>query len=192
MLVIPKNSNNIFTILGIDPGSTLLGIALLFVNIDTLQIVGSNAWTINGAKLAGKDTWSDELYGNRVSRILAIEETLVNTFNYYQPLIISCESPFINSAFPAAGIALTEVLSTIRSAVMRYDVWHQLYLIPPSSVKNAVGAKGAAGKDSVKEKVLELDLKYNGDVPIQSLDEHSLDALAVAYSIYCTKVLGKI
>jgi Holliday junction resolvasome RuvABC endonuclease subunit len=55
-------------------------------------------------------------------------------------------------------------------------------MIDPPSVKKAVGATSHAKKDEVKAALARLpDLNYNGPVPLEMLDEHSIDALAVAY-----------
>lgn len=185
MLHIPADSTSLFNIIGLDPGSNHFGISVITVNMQTMKIVCSDAWTINGEKLAGKSNFIEEIHGGRVNRILAIEDNLLEVFNYYRPTLVASEAPFINNAFPQAGIALSEVLVTIRRAVMRYDAWKMLYLIPPSLVKNAVGAGGAGKKDIIKEKVLAIEeLNYQGFVPMISLDEHSIDALAVAYARY--------
>jgi Holliday junction resolvasome RuvABC endonuclease subunit len=185
MLTIPKDSLCEFSIIGLDPGSNAFGIAVLNINIETKKIVSSDAWTIFAERLAGKNNWVEEVHGGRVNRILAIEENLLAVFLEYNPNIIATESPFIHSSFPAAGIALTEVLSAIRRAVIRYDSWKKIFLIPPSSVKNGVGAGGGVNKVSVRDKVLELtELNYSGVIRIEDLDEHAIDSLAVAYTKY--------
>jgi len=181
MLHLP-GSSPIVTIVGIDPGTSTLGVAILFVNIETQKIELSIAWTLNGNKLSGKDSWTEEMHGGRYSRIAALEENLLQIFNYYQPLIIVSESPFINNRFPQAGIALTEVVVAIRRAVVTYDPWRELHVIDPPTIKKAVNAAGNATKEVMKEKVMELtDLNYNGMIPLVQLDEHSIDALSVAY-----------
>jgi Holliday junction resolvasome RuvABC endonuclease subunit len=154
---------------------------VLGFDLTTFDIVFSDAWTLIGKKLAGKDRWITDLHGERNGRIRAIEEELLRIFNYYQPLLIASESPFINSKFPQAGLALTVVVCAIRQAVMNYDLWKSLDLIDPPTVKMAVGAPGNAPKEIVKEKIMQLpNLNYVGTTPIALLDEHSIDALAVA------------
>ena len=107
---------------------------------------------------------------------------LLGIFNYYKPFSIASESPYISNQFPQAGLVLTEVICAIRRAVMRYDSWQNLNLIDPPTIKKSVGAMGNAKKEMMKEKVLSLtDLRYNGIVPIEELDEHAIDALAVSY-----------
>ncbi len=188
MLTMPQNSTPLVSIVAFDPGSQMFGVAVLDFNIETLEIVSTEAWTLNAAKLAGKNTWIEELEGNKASRLHALHIALVRLFNYVQPLEIASESPFINQKFPQAGLVLTEVITTIRTAVRQHDVWKVLELIDPPTIKMAVGAPGNANKDVMKEKILSLipQLNYSGEVPPEQLDEHSIDAIAVAYCRYKT------
>lgn len=174
--------DNTFDILGMDPGSNKFGFSLLEVNIDNLDLVSSVAWTIDANDLAKNFQTVLETHGDRMARIHGLQNYIYKILNIYNPLYVASEAPFINNRFPAAGIALTEVLSTIRQALIEYDPEKELYLIPPSNVKNAVKAKGGDDKDIIKQKVCALDLKYKGDVNIENLDEHSIDALAVGYA----------
>jgi Holliday junction resolvasome RuvABC endonuclease subunit len=183
MLQIPADSPSVINIFSIDPGTTMLGVAVITIDINTCQIIQSNAMTLNGDRLSRELYWLKDNMGDRFSRIYAIENQLVDLLNYYQPLIVASESPFINQRFPAAGIALTEVICAIRSALYRHDIWKTLKIVSPSEVKNAAGAKGNCDKQTMLAKIISLAdaLRYNGAVPIQSLDEHSIDALSVGF-----------
>lgn len=182
MLMMPYGASPIICIVGIDPGSFNLGVCVIFFNVETLQIVSTSAWTLNGMKLGRNEVWTTELHGDLEGRILGMKEALSETLDYYQPLLVASEAPFISKKFPQAGLVLTRVLSAIRQAVMQYDVWKSLDIIDPPTVKNGVGAPGNAPKEVVKEKVINLPgLNYQGPVPIEQLDEHSIDAIAVAY-----------
>ena len=76
-----------------------------------------------------------------------------------------------------------EVLSEIRNACRRYSPYKTLHLIDPPSVKLAVNAKGQKGKEPVKDGVRSIpELLDNLDVQIDTLDEHAIDATAVAYA----------
>lgn len=192
MLVMPHGGNSSVIMLGIDPGSTTLGVGMLTVDLSSWAIQASQAWTLNGDKLAGRNSWMESVHGGRISRIDALEAELLNTFRTFRPFDISSESPFINNKFPQAGIALTEVLTGIRRAVTRYDMWKTLHLVDPPTVKNAVGVKGNKGgpdgKLLMQQAVLRLSqvLNYNGSISMDQLDEHSIDALAVVYGRYKT------
>ena len=186
MLRIPTDSSSVVNIFSIDPGTSHMGVAVITVDIETCTIVNSNAMTLNGDKLSRELLWLKDNMGDRFSRIFAIENQLVELLNYYQPLIIASESPFINQRFPAAGIALTEVLCAIRSALFRHDIWKTLKIVSPSEVKNSAGVKGNCDKKTMYARLMLLapEFKYNGNVPINLLDEHSVDALFVGYYEY--------
>lgn len=185
MLRVPYGSGSIISIVGIDPGSDTLGTAILWVDLSLMRIVSSSAKTFRGEKLLPNDSWTESLYGNRLARIWALENELVHLFDHVQPFMIASEAPFVNKRFPQAGLALTEVVCAVKNAVIRYDRWKPLSMIDPPTVKRSVNAKvmgGEKGKEEMKRAVLELtDLHYAGDTPLESLDEHSVDALAVAY-----------
>ncbi|BDD79596.1 hypothetical protein [Burkholderia phage FLC9] len=182
MLVIPEGASPVGCIAGIDPGSETLGFGALKVDVVTLQIVESTAFTFVGSKLADSEGWFGGVHGARAARIRAHEDNLVQVFRYYQPNLVASESPFYSQFRPQAYGALTETVDAIRSALWRYDCWLDLFMIDPPTVKKSVGASSHAKKDEVKAALMALpDLNYNGPTPIALLDEHSVDALAVAY-----------
>ena len=184
-LSIPTWSSDIATIVGIDPGSSNLGVGILRIQLSNLSILNSEAFTINGSNLSDSDSWSALLHGDRFNRIKAIETQLIKIFSFYQANFIYSESPFFGRSHPNAFQALVEVMNAIRNAVVQYDPWLKLNTIPPSSVKNGVGVKGNADKFAMKNAILNLNqLNYNGQIPLDKLDEHSIDALSVAYSGY--------
>jgi Holliday junction resolvasome RuvABC endonuclease subunit len=185
----PQASSNVAAIIGMDPGSFSLGVAVLHFNIETLQIVSVEAWTLNGVKLAREYPWVVELHGDLEGRIHGMRERLFRTLMYFQPLLVASEAPFISKKFPQAGLVLTRVVSAVRHAVMQFDVWKTVDFIDPPTVKNAVGVKGnkggKEGKDEMAKAVAKLvengDIVYTGLTPLAELDEHSIDAIAVAY-----------
>lgn len=170
-------------IVGIDPGSETLGLSVIEIDIDTLQIVKSSACTFVGSKMFDDSSWLATSHSNRVARIAAHKQNLVYQLRKIDPICIACESPFYNPRRPNAYGVLVEVLTMIRDAVIEYDVWKTLYLIDPPTVKKSVGAAGNADKIKMLEAVINLkSLNLNCDP--SSLDEHSIDALAVAYCRY--------
>lgn len=186
MLHLPGSSSRIISIIGIDPGTETLGVAKIDVEMDTLSIVSSHAKTLVGSKLAGKENWSSYTYGDRFSRIAALEDELYRYFQLEQPYLISCEAPFINRRRPMAYGALVEVVCAIRRAIIRHDPWKRLTMYEPIVAKAAVGVTGKIRKGESKNVVRTAVLKrddwnYAGDVSLDELDEHSIDALAVAY-----------
>lgn len=172
-------------IVGIDPGSDTLGLSIIKIRIPTLEIVAIEAQTFTGSRMFSNNGWQASVLGERYARIHAHKVNLVQLFTDINPINIACEGPFFSQRRPSAFGSLMEVLSMIREAVELYDPWRTLYVIDPPTVKKSVGAPGNAMKDVVRKHVIEL-LKpyYVGPKPIEELDEHSIDAIAVAYCRY--------
>lgn len=183
MFPIPPTGTGIATIVGIDPGTEMLGISLLKFDVETFDIVECDAKTYVGSKLAGCD-WNGQVYGDRYKRIEAHQANLLNILTLEEALVCACESPFINMRRPQAYGALTEIVCALRHAVRAYDNWKPLYMVEPSNVKKAVNAKGGADKNAVKDAILQIsELTQTCLKPISKMDEHSIDALAVSYSV---------
>jgi Holliday junction resolvasome RuvABC endonuclease subunit len=176
MLPIPEDDNYITSVIGIDPGSETLGCGIVYFNCFTFEIVGCEAYTFKGSKLPGSD-WLMQTFNDRIKRIDALKENLINIFNKVLPVSICAEAPFMSMRRPSAYGALTEV--------MEHDAWKTLYLVDPPSVKVCIHAKGNADKEMVKQAMLLVpELTQTCTTPIAFLDEHSVDALAVAYWMY--------
>lgn len=173
-------------IIGIDPGSETLGLAVITFDVTNMQIVSTQAKTFTGSKLPGMNDWDINTHSARFSRINAHADNLLGLLHHYQPLQIASESPFFNPGRPMAFEVLVEVLNAIRRTVYAYDPWRHLYMIDPPTVKNAVGAKGNADKNVMKLAVSDLrpELKIINDHQYDMFDEHSIDAISVAYTRY--------
>ncbi len=179
MLVVPSAGSSCATFVGIDPGSTCVGISIMKVDLISETILSTTAYTLRLDRICGSD-WMSDLYGDRFRRIRKLKECLHQIFQELNPLSIAVESPFFNRFRPQAYGVLMEVLSAIREAVYTYDMWMAPYMIDPSSVKNAVGAHGAAKKEVIQAMILNLP-DLNPLMNLRDLDEHSLDAIAVNY-----------
>lgn len=182
MLVIPPTSSRTTCVIGLDPGSDTLGTAKLEFDIETLEAVAISAKTLKG-KRAGRGSWITDRFGERAGRIAANQEALFHYFRNNDPIAIVAESPFFSHSHPSAYGVLVEVICSIRQALWRHDPYMVLDEIDPNNIKLAVGAKGGAGKDPVRDAILKLDWVrkiYVGDVPLEDLDSHSIDGIAAA------------
>ncbi len=181
MISLPADSSvRTCNIIGIDPGSETLGLCIMEVDIQTLQIVKTSAQTFVGSKMFEQNNWLSTIHSARTARIQAHKQNLINHFRLLNPFNIACESPFYNPRRPNAYGVLVETLTMIRHAVMEYDPWLQLYLIDPPTVKKSIGAPGNADK-AIMLNTLKTVTELNLDRPVEFLDEHSIDAVAVAY-----------
>ncbi|MFL9998872.1 hypothetical protein PQR34_46825 [Paraburkholderia sediminicola] len=119
----------------------------------------------------------------RLGRISANQESLYWLFRETRPFAVGAESAFISRRRPSAYGALVEVLCSIRYALYRYDPWKVLRTYDPITVKMAVGASSFQGKSPMREALLDypgLMEIYTGTTPFEDLDDHAIDALAVA------------
>jgi len=181
MIHIPTEASDRATIIGIDPGTEKLGVSYIDFSVVDMHIYQCGALTLTGSKLPRGD-WTAAMHGDRYSRINALEEELVNIFDEKRPLIFAIEAPFINRLRPAAYGALVEVVCAVRSAMHKHSPWKFLNSTSPSSVKQGIGAPGNADKEVVKKCILKIDeLVTTCESQLNQLDEHSIDALAVAY-----------
>ncbi len=172
-------------IIGIDPGTTNIGYSVLRFSAMSGRIVDTRARTVTAGRELCIDKLAAETHGDRFARIQNLSQTLLTMLHEDEPNFVVCEAPFYNPKRPGAHAALVEALDAIRQAVYLYHPFLKLELIDPSSAKNAVGASGSAKKEVMQTAILGMaELNYQGDIPQINLDEHSIDAIAVAYSKY--------
>lgn len=179
----PADASDIFSIVGIDPGTETLGFACIKLSLTSLDIVGTYAHTFIGSKL-GMNEWTGLVHTNRMARLDAHRQNLIRQFEFYEPNHVVCESPFFNPTRPNAFAPLVETIDTIRRALQAYDNCMPLYLVDPPTLKKAVGATGGAKKDAVRDAVLKLadKLNYQGDTPLEELSEHAIDGIGAGLS----------
>lgn len=171
-------------LIGIDPGSQYLGVGILYIDPDTLNIRVSEALSFNTDKLPiqTKDKWYNNKHSDRFVRIRKQKQNLLEVFRIVRPNYVSCEAPFFNPRRPGAAFPLVELLTAIRMALFEYNDWLSLDLVDPATIKKSVGAPGNADKIKMREKVLELkELNYHDLEELKNLDEHAIDSLSVAY-----------
>jgi Holliday junction resolvasome RuvABC endonuclease subunit len=167
-------------IVGVDPGTNTLGYAVVSFDVRTLALTGVRAYTYTADRMH-PSTHIEMMYGARISRLARLNGELLYSYSCDTPVMVMCESPFINTKRPAAYGALVEAVDCIRGALMQYDHAIPFRLVPPSNVKNSIGAKGADGKDAIKLAMLRHP-EISQLAAVDQYDEHSIDALAVAYS----------
>lgn len=174
MITLPA-SDEPLRLLAIDPGTSTLGVALLSWDFGPNFVV-EHAFT---AKVKDEDDTFTEMNGNRLGRMRCLINVVDEELNSFEPHVIIAESPFLGR-FPQAFAALVELLTLLRLSVNRYNSQLPLYTIDPKTVKKAVGVD--LGKKNDKDDVTQAlrihpDLAWNVD--IETLDEHSIDAVAV-------------
>lgn len=181
MLYVPP-SDEPFRIVGIDPGSDTMGLCVFHVHLEKRTAVVVDGHTVNATLLSARIPQMQEIYGDKIARLCAINDYLTQYLSHHQPHAVITEMPFMGR-FPAAFAALTECVSIIRQAVMNYDPYVGLQSVDPPSAKKAVGVSGkGSNKEEVADAICHLpDLEYHPDVNPHLFDEHTSDSAAVAY-----------
>ena len=144
-----------------------------------------HAVTLLSAPLLREYEYCIQLHGEKIAKLIALQRAMVKMFNAWEPHWIVSESPYMGR-FPQAFAALTECLDMIRRSVIDYNKVLPLDSIDPSSVKKGVGVSGKSGdKDKMSKALTNLvkvgKLTLAEGIDLDSLDEHSIDATAVAY-----------
>jgi Holliday junction resolvasome RuvABC endonuclease subunit len=186
-----KDYEHIFNVMCIDPGINHLGLCILSIDFLKLKILNTNSFTIH-VKENQLNKSTIEYYGLRQAKIDYLNILVRDNLILYSPVTLALESPFYNMARPAAFMPLVELLYQLKQTLRSLNDIVNFELYPPSIVKKTVGASAVCKKEEVRDYVLKLtdQLHYSGETPIEDLDEHSIDALAVAYTHFKLGILG--
>lgn len=180
MLVMPK-SNEAFRIAGFDPGSTNLGFSLVENPLDGTNSVVRESHTVKLKDNQLGYASVGEQHGSRVARLMMMHDAVLDLLRTHQPHAVVIESNYLGK-FATSFAALVECVITIRNAVYTYDPFMQLYMVDPTTVKINTGMKRVKGTDKEDvRKHLRACEDLDWDIDIDSLDEHAVDASAIAY-----------
>ena len=191
---------------GIDPGTDTLGYAIISMDPLKLDIRLDKVDTYHAAKSTRRLPDLGDLLGPRTVRLNWHRKNLIEQFNEDCPHSITVESPFLGR-FATAFEALIECRTAIRRAVNTHRDGLSMELIDPISVKKAMNAlpppvpkvkgkkkrrkpKVKITKDQIKNALKKIkDVDWQG-IDLDTLDEHSIDAIAVSlYRVYLIRDL---
>lgn len=182
MLVRPTHVGECY-ISGIDPGTNTLGFSLIQIDPIDLSILCIKAETFRSDKMLDTNDILISTYGERVAKLMAHKNNLLRLFRYYKPIVICCESPFFNRLRPGAYGALMETMFAIKTAAIEYDRYIKFNTYEPSIVKKSIGANSIGDKLNVLKAMFAIDeIKDTTEIPLELLDDHSIDAIAVGYT----------
>lgn len=154
-----------FTILGIDPGTTVMGISLL-------EVSGKKASLLAMSVLDFKDC------ATHYHKLAKIYQRVSEVIDAYHPVELAIEAPFFGKNVQsmlklgrAQGVAIAVAVNK----------GLQITEYPPLNIKLAITGNGAASKQQVAD-MLRRFLQINDDRMQVKLD--ATDALAAAYCHY--------
>lgn len=178
----PIDNERTANIIGIDPGTTNLGLSVLSFDVLDFKIVRTEAITLRAQKLGSYSKALSDSHGDMFARVAALSQAFIEIYSNYTPISVVAESPFYNPKRPSAYGSLLNITINLQLILFKYSNDKPIYFIDPSSIKNAVGAKGSAGKDPVRDGVMKIKNKIS--LIDGEYDEHSIDAIAAAFAYY--------
>lgn len=180
-----------YTILAFDPGMYNLGYCFAHVLDSAFTVVRYG--TIHPEE-ATKHLARDKYHNDRVINGRAISQTVQKLQEHLQPDYVTSEDAFYNPRRPLAYTSLLIVLYAIESILYkRYlhgdiDIEKSvLYKTPPALIKKIFYPKktSRATKEDMTEalmmRVEDKTIRFACEVDQESLTEHAVDAIAVAY-----------
>lgn len=180
MLTTPHQGRD-FTVIGIDPGTTALGVSHLTYNpsLKKPKYTVVEAFTLKARNQHPDYVGLAYYHGELQSRLQQLKDQLIPVLLETRPHAVVCESPYLGR-FAQSFAALVECLYVVRQAVIQYDIHVPFVLVDPTTAKRAVGVtiKRKLTKDHVTQALRKRkDLEWG--IPLSDLDEHSVDATAV-------------
>ena len=173
-----------FKMVSFDPGLNNTGVCAMDIDSRTGAILSIEASTLRNNKLCNWDGLDEEVTTERMIKLFKLKTAIVHVLANYNPVWVGCEAPFFNSLMPMAFGYLLEVVSVIHGSVIDYNPNIPFELESPQSVKKSLGVAGKPGKEVVLEAMRGIPEIMNAlRTPIETLDEHAIDSVAVGYSI---------
>jgi len=176
---------NTYRIIGFDPSVDNMGVGILEVDIKTYKVTCVQSFTFKGKDHVKRYSHIAKVHGDRVAKLHGHYNAIVKLFDQWEPHAVAIETPFLGR-FPAAYGALKECVCTVTQALIYHDFALKLNEIDPKSVKNALGVSGSSkDKDDMQRALIDHDgIAWADGLDVETLDEHSVDAVAVAYWLY--------
>lgn len=180
MLVIPEHYKT-YRLIAIDPGLTSTGVAIYTICLD--KIIAIEAFTLHPSSNIKNVAWDEESIGDREMRLFSLRHQIASVVSNIQPSAIVCEGPFYSSFRPRAYGSLVETLAYIKLGVYDINPFTPIDILQPLLIKKIIGAGMTKGKLDVTKAVSNhpeiMSVLIND---ISTLDEHSIDAIAIGYS----------
>lgn len=167
-----------------DPGLNTTGVSVFDVDSRTKEVLSVYAYTIHTGQSRDSTGLDTEIVTERTHKLYRLCDAVQQTLNFHDPGIVGCEAPFYNRMMPMAFVSLSEVVNMIRHTTLQYNCNIPFFLVEPQLVKKGVGVAGKKGKQVVMDAICNTpEIMRALTVPIESLDEHAIDAIAVGWSM---------
>ena len=167
-----------------DPGLNTTGVSIFDVDSRTKEVLSVFAYTIYTGQVRDVTELDSEILSERAQKLYRLCGAIQQTLDLYGPAIVGCEAPFYHPRMPMAFVSLSEVVSMLRHTALQYNYNIPFFLVEPQLVKKGVGVAGKKGKQVVMDAICNIpEIMRVLSVPIETLDEHAIDAIAVGWSL---------
>jgi Holliday junction resolvasome RuvABC endonuclease subunit len=171
----------IYRIMGIDNGTSLLGMVIMDLDLRTGRYKYIDRDTLVAEKILGVHLGTSASHGVRWAKCNALYDSISASLRFYNPHSVAVETPFFMPGRVQSFEALTEMMIFIRRAVAEYNPMSDIYRVSPGEAKRAVQRKNFTMKKVVmKDCILALEqVDYPSDIDTTKFTEHEYDAIAV-------------
>lgn len=191
MFSIP-DSYNAFKVLAIDPGLNNIGVAVFDINAVDVSITKITALTLKEERVLQRVTLDDDYVPERTIKRQRMVDAVMRVVRSTDPVVFVSESPFFNRSKPGSFAVLTEVISDIFHEVLSYNNNIRLLVVEPLLVKHTLGVAGQKGKEVVCEAMAKMpEIVTLLETPLETLDEHAIDAIGVGYTFFKRRLTHK-
>jgi len=175
-----------YRVMGFDPGLVNAGVSIIDIDYRTRRLLSVMAFTLTPIKLP---VYQDLYPGDEespINRIYRLTSAFRYLLEYYKPCAVTSEDAFYSPKMPSAYGTLRDVIMAVRNETHMYNYNVPFILIEPRAVKKVVGAgiDGVDKKELVREAIRrKTEIMSVLQVDLNCLDQHAVDAIAVAYAV---------
>lgn len=176
-----------YRFLSLDPGSVTTGMAISVATKE--KMIVQDAYTLHLDRLAALEPVRLDL--DRTQRLAVLTKAVERYATAWQPSAVFCESPFLQGKVNTFA-TLTEALVYIQHGVWAYNPRITIGKMDPATVKKSVGVSGKSKDKEDMRRALYKVADLETLIPYDTLDEHSIDAIAVGYYFYRNRLKGEL
>lgn len=171
-------SNEPLRVLSIDPGSYNTGVSQWHWDFESPQFELVESFTLKFPDSDKRYCKVREMGTDRIARLYHLDDSLTDIIEEFRPHLVICESNY-KGRFADAYATLVECVAVIRNVLYRYDPTMPLLQVDPMTAKKAAGVVGKFKDKTDVTRALKKRTEIRWGVDIDTLDEHSVDSVAV-------------
>jgi len=163
-------------IIGIDPGTTTVGVAIVDVTLE-YKIVNIETILID-AKYVNVNNNYTSLY----NRLSYIENRIYEIIQTYRPHMVSHENAFLFHMRPGAYGPLSQSILAITNGIYKANPYMYIQGFAPKYIKKIFSDKGTSDKDGMLSYMRGIN-EITDLINIERISEHEIDAIAIVFTM---------